>query len=535
MADLASISERRVERLVNPSLSGDLPAFLVRDGGLNSGLMMIHVTAAALVSEAKANAFPASVDSIPTSAGKEDHVSMGPIAARKLARNVDLYETVLAIELLAAGQALDLRRPLVSSPPARGPAPASCARACRSGNATARRRRRSRGRGPLSAASERSSRRSADPQPSERVRERGRQLVRRRRALEERPRGEDGEAGRKREGPAPLLGHAVEEKPGSHAAGGEAGRDLGRRPEGRGVGRRGDEEAALREEARRLGAARPEAVVEAVERAEEVREVREEAEPEDLVRRAEDGGAAARGARERLAEEAVRAEEETQGVVLEELDETRRRREEVEAPRRGRRVEDDEVDLRVGRVLVQRFDSHVLEDAGQRVHEARVEAVRVDAPERLRARDAREEALERGLRVDLEGAEAPAARQARHAHRDGLAAPRIGGVETERLREAAGRVHGQDERPPPAPRRGEPDGGRERRLPDAAGARQDDQLLSVEPGAEVEVRLVRGEEERRGRGRGRFAERVPSGGAAGALRAGGSRGLGRLKIFFEGG
>ena len=116
-ADLASISERRVERLVNPSLSGDLPAFLVRDGGLNSGLMMIHVTAAALVSEAKANAFPASVDSIPTSAGKEDHVSMGPIAARKLARNVDLCETVLAIELLAAGQALDLRRPLASSPP----------------------------------------------------------------------------------------------------------------------------------------------------------------------------------------------------------------------------------------------------------------------------------------------------------------------------------------------------------------------------------------------------------------------------------
>jgi histidine ammonia-lyase len=116
-ADLASISERRTERLVNPSLSGDLPAFLVADGGLNSGFMMIHVTAAALVSEAKSNAYPASVDSIPTSAGKEDHVSMGPIAARKLARNVELFESVLAIELLAAGQALDLRRPLASSPP----------------------------------------------------------------------------------------------------------------------------------------------------------------------------------------------------------------------------------------------------------------------------------------------------------------------------------------------------------------------------------------------------------------------------------
>jgi histidine ammonia-lyase len=115
-ADLASISERRTERLVNPALSFGLPAFLVREGGLHSGLMMIHVTAAALVSEGKANAFPASVDSIPTSAGKEDHVSMGPLAARKMARNVELLETVLAIEFLAAAQALDLRRPLRSSP-----------------------------------------------------------------------------------------------------------------------------------------------------------------------------------------------------------------------------------------------------------------------------------------------------------------------------------------------------------------------------------------------------------------------------------
>lgn len=115
--DLASISERRTERLVNPTLSGDLPAFLVKEGGLNSGFMMIHVTAAALVSECKANSFPASVDSIPTSAGKEDHVSMGPIAARKFARNVGNLENVLAIELLAAAQALDLRRPLRSSPP----------------------------------------------------------------------------------------------------------------------------------------------------------------------------------------------------------------------------------------------------------------------------------------------------------------------------------------------------------------------------------------------------------------------------------
>jgi histidine ammonia-lyase len=79
--------------------------------------MMIHVTAAALVSECKSNSFPASVDSIPTSAGKEDHVSMGPIAARKLARNVANLENVLAIELLAAAQALEFRRPLRSSPP----------------------------------------------------------------------------------------------------------------------------------------------------------------------------------------------------------------------------------------------------------------------------------------------------------------------------------------------------------------------------------------------------------------------------------
>jgi histidine ammonia-lyase len=114
--DLASISERRTERLVNPYLSGDLPAFLVDEPGLNSGFMMLHVTSAALVSECKANSFPASVDSIPTSAGKEDHVSMGPIAARKFARNLENLEGVLAIELLAAAQALEFRRPLQSSP-----------------------------------------------------------------------------------------------------------------------------------------------------------------------------------------------------------------------------------------------------------------------------------------------------------------------------------------------------------------------------------------------------------------------------------
>ncbi len=109
---LATIAERRIERLLNPELSG-LPAFLAPDPGLHSGFMMAHVTAAALVSENKILAHPASVDTIPTSAAKEDHVSMGVHAARKAARIVDHVTTVLAIELLCATQALDLLRPLV--------------------------------------------------------------------------------------------------------------------------------------------------------------------------------------------------------------------------------------------------------------------------------------------------------------------------------------------------------------------------------------------------------------------------------------
>ena len=97
VCDLASISERRQERMVNPAYS-DLPAFLTLQGGLESGFMMAHVTSAALVSEMKGWAHPACVDSIPTSAGKEDHVSMGPIAARKLWRAVDALEQVLGVE-----------------------------------------------------------------------------------------------------------------------------------------------------------------------------------------------------------------------------------------------------------------------------------------------------------------------------------------------------------------------------------------------------------------------------------------------------
>jgi histidine ammonia-lyase len=107
VAELANISERRIERLVNPNLSG-LPAFLVSDGGLNSGFMIAQYTAAALVSENKVLAHPASVDSIPTSANKEDHVSMGTIAARKCREIITNAENVIAIELLCAAQGLDL-------------------------------------------------------------------------------------------------------------------------------------------------------------------------------------------------------------------------------------------------------------------------------------------------------------------------------------------------------------------------------------------------------------------------------------------
>lgn len=111
IAELANISERRIEQLVNPHLSSGLPAFLSEDSGLNSGYMMAQVSAAALVSENKILAHPASVDSIPSSAGREDHVSMGVHAADKLQRIVDNVRNVLAIELLCASQGIDLRAP----------------------------------------------------------------------------------------------------------------------------------------------------------------------------------------------------------------------------------------------------------------------------------------------------------------------------------------------------------------------------------------------------------------------------------------
>jgi histidine ammonia-lyase len=116
VAQFATISERRSDRLVNPALSG-LPAFLTRDGGLQSGLMMAQVTAAALTSELKVLAHPASVDTIPTSGNKEDHVSMSMAAALKAERAVVLARHVVAIELLCAAQALDLLAPLTTSVP----------------------------------------------------------------------------------------------------------------------------------------------------------------------------------------------------------------------------------------------------------------------------------------------------------------------------------------------------------------------------------------------------------------------------------
>lgn len=114
LAELASISERRIEKLTNTAFSG-LPPFLMRDAGLDSGFMMAQVTAAALVSENKVACHPASIDSIPTSADKEDHVSMGMGAALKLRTVVANVRWVLAIELVAAAQGIDLLRPLRSS------------------------------------------------------------------------------------------------------------------------------------------------------------------------------------------------------------------------------------------------------------------------------------------------------------------------------------------------------------------------------------------------------------------------------------
>ncbi len=109
------MSERRIALLIDATLSG-LPPFLVKDPGVNSGFMIAHVTAAALASENKSMAHPASVDSLPTSANQEDHVSMATFAARRLHEMAHNTAVIVGIELLAAAQGVDFHRPLTSSP-----------------------------------------------------------------------------------------------------------------------------------------------------------------------------------------------------------------------------------------------------------------------------------------------------------------------------------------------------------------------------------------------------------------------------------
>ncbi|WP_198654242.1 aromatic amino acid lyase, partial [Nocardia aurea] len=115
-ADLASMSERRTDRFLDVARNHGLPAFLADDPGVDSGHMIAQYTQAAIVSELKRLAVPASVDSIPSSAMQEDHVSMGWSAARKLRRSVDGLTRVLAVEVLTAARALDLRSPLLPAP-----------------------------------------------------------------------------------------------------------------------------------------------------------------------------------------------------------------------------------------------------------------------------------------------------------------------------------------------------------------------------------------------------------------------------------
>jgi histidine ammonia-lyase len=117
LTDLLSITERRIDRLVNPDANENLPAFLTRQPGTSSGFMMLQVTAVALLSEAKVLAHPASVDNVPTDGGKEDHVSMGMTAATKLRTIVDNAEAATAIELITAAEGLEYRKPLT---PGRG-------------------------------------------------------------------------------------------------------------------------------------------------------------------------------------------------------------------------------------------------------------------------------------------------------------------------------------------------------------------------------------------------------------------------------
>jgi histidine ammonia-lyase len=113
LTDLMSITERRIDRMVNPDANENLPAFLTRQPGTSSGFMMLQVTAVALLSEAKILTHPASVDNVPTDGGKEDHVSMGMTAATKLRAIVDIAEAAAAIELITGAEALEYRKPLL--------------------------------------------------------------------------------------------------------------------------------------------------------------------------------------------------------------------------------------------------------------------------------------------------------------------------------------------------------------------------------------------------------------------------------------
>jgi len=115
LSELGNISERRIERMLNPNLNKGLPAFLIEKSGINSGFMIAQYTAASLVSENKVLAHPGSVDSIPTSANQEDHVSMGSISAKKCLKILENLENILSIELLCACQSLDFRKPLKTS------------------------------------------------------------------------------------------------------------------------------------------------------------------------------------------------------------------------------------------------------------------------------------------------------------------------------------------------------------------------------------------------------------------------------------
>ena len=406
--DLASISERRTERLVNPTLSGDLPAFLVEQGGLNSGFMMIHVTAAALVSECKSNSFPASVDSIPTSAGKEDHVSMGPIAARKLARNVD------------EPRERPRHRAPRRRPGARPAAPAPLERPAGGAARAPEGAGRPLGRGPLRGRRHR--RGATGPRHGDR-RPPGGPVVGIRTAIPPRPAraGRRGGRGAAPRSPPPRGSSASGARGAAAGSGGRPKRGetrLRRSPALPGpAGRSSASSEAVRSAERsaeetmryRASARSPriedvplaEAVVEPVERPEEVGEVGEEAEAEVPVGEVQDERRAAGGSREGPGEERVASQEPAEGVVLEELDHPLRRLQEVDAARGGSGVEDDPVDGGVVRVLGEGLDPHVLDDAGQGADEAVVEAVLVDPLQRRRGRHAREEPLERRPGVDL--------------------------------------------------------------------------------------------------------------------------------------